>query len=509
MPQNVLVIDDEQHLCGLFTEILSRDEHRVQTANSGGDGLALFGADDADFGLVFLDMMLPDMTGIDVLREIKKRRPQTPVVMVTGYATKESAVEAMRLGAYDYLSKPFNISDVSLIASRALERNRLIDENHYLRDELKQRYNFDNVVGSSDQIQAAYVLAAKVANQNATVLITGESGTGKEMLARTIHYQSGRADKPFVKVNCAALPEHLLEDELFGHEKGAFTDAHAQRIGRFEWAHTGTLFLDEIGEIPLPIQVKLLRVLQEREFERIGSSKTIKVDVRIIAATNRDLHKAIADGDFRDDLFYRLNVVPIELPPLRERPEDIARLAHHFIDKYCLETGRETLKLDGAALGALQSNPWRGNIRELENCLERAVILAEDDTIEARHLLLSPDGGNMQATQTRAILAGLRGESDAPKIAATPLFGEVLPTLQQAQAALCVAAMERCGDNETEAARVLAISIETLRDLLPKKPSAQNDDALQKRATELAASTRSGGKSAPKKAPAKPRAAKK
>ena len=327
-------------------------------------------------------------------------------MLFRSFATKENAVEAMRLGAYDYLSKPFNIADVSLIANRAMERSRLIDENQFLRNELRERYNFDNIVGTGAGIQAAYVLAAKVANQNATVLITGESGTGKEMLARTIHYQSKRADKPFVKVNCAALPEHLLEDELFGHEKGAFTDAQNQRIGRFEWAHTGTIFLDEIGDISPNVQVKLLRVLQEREFERIGSSKTIKVDVRILAATNRNLQEAIESGAFREDLFYRLNVVPIELPPLRDRPDDIRVLAEHFIRKYCTETGRDIMQLTQEASDALQNNPWRGNIRELENCIERAVILAEDVTIEPRHLLLSPQSlvqGLIQNAQRLAV----------------------------------------------------------------------------------------------------------
>jgi Nif-specific regulatory protein len=501
--QNVLVIDDEQHLCELFSDILSRGTasgvaHRVQTANTGADGLAMLSDAPDEFGLVFLDMMLPDATGIEVLREIKRRKPHTPVVMMTGFASKDSAVEAMRLGAYDYLAKPFNIADVSLIAQRALERNRLIDENQYLREELRARYNFDNIVGSSEGIQSAYVLAAKVANQNATVLITGESGTGKEMLARTIHYQSGRADKPFVKVNCAALPEHLLEDELFGHEKGAFTDAHTQRIGRFEWAHTGTLFLDEIGEIPPSVQVKLLRVLQEREFERIGSSKTIKVDVRIIAATNRNLQTAISEGSFREDLFYRLNVVPIELPPLRERPEDVAQLAEHFIRKYCTETGRDVLKIDPDALRVLQQNQWRGNIRELENCIERAVIFAEDDTIEARHLLLSSTGMNLQNAvqnaQARAVspggltAGGAAGEAstDGSSIftvhtldgdAGIPSpFGGTLPTLREMEQALIAQAMERAAGDEVAAAKMLNVDLKMLRARRDQSQSAPQSE---------------------------------
>lgn len=458
--QPILVIDDEQHLCGLFTEILTRDGHSVITASKGADGLAKLSEAPLGIGLVFLDVKLPDMTGIEVLREIKRRSPSTPVVMVTGFATKESAVEAMRMGAYDYLAKPFNIADVSRVARRAMERSRLIDENRYLRDELRQRYNFDNIVGNSEKIQAAYVLAAKVANQNATVLITGESGTGKEMLARTIHYQSKRADKPFVKVNCAALPEHLLEDELFGHEKGAFTDASAQRIGRFEWAHTGTLFLDEIGEVPLSVQVKLLRVLQEREFERIGSSKTIKVDVRILAATNRDLEKAIAEGTFREDLFYRLNVVPIELPALRERPGDIAALAEHFVRKYAVETGRDAIHIGDEAMEVLQSNPWKGNIRELENCIERAVILVEDSVIEARHLLLAPAGATQNA-QARAV-------SSTQFAGATPktVDSELLPTMHEMQKKLVAQALQKSDNDQIIAARALDIPLAQLQEIL-------------------------------------------
>ncbi|HEX8551284.1 MAG TPA: sigma-54 dependent transcriptional regulator [Abditibacteriaceae bacterium] len=457
MPDSkVLVIDDEKPICLLIEGILAAEGLAVSKAHRASDGLASL--EETEFGVVFLDMGLPDMKGIDVLREIKRRQPHVPVVMITGNASKDSAVEAMRQGAYDYLAKPFNISDVALVAGRALERNRLIDENRFLREELRARYNFDNIVGSSEGVQAAYVLAAKVAAQNATVLITGESGTGKEMLARTIHYQSKRADKPFVKVNCAALPEHLLEDELFGHEKGAFTDASAQRIGRFEWAHTGTLFLDEIGEIPPSVQVKLLRVLQEKEFERIGSSKTIKVDVRILAATNKDLRAAIADGTFREDLYYRLNVVPIELPPLRERPEDVPQLAEHFIKKYA--DGKRNLEITDEAMKALQSNEWKGNIRELENCIERAVILAEDDRIETRHLLLSPDTKNVQLLQTLAVMP-TEGES---RLGRRRTDSAPLPTLREAEQNLIARALDRADGDESAAAEMLDITPEQLQE---------------------------------------------
>ncbi len=442
MPQSsVLVIDDEKKLAQLFVEILENEGLTVHVANKGGDGLAKLDELGEEVGMVFTDMKLPDMTGNDVLREIKKRREELPVVVVTGFATKDGAVEAMRLGAYDYLSKPFNIAEVSLIAQRALERSRLIDENRYLQSELMSRYKFETIIGDSEQMQTAYVMAAKVAKQNVTVLITGESGTGKEVLARAIHYQSARGDKPFVKVNCAALPEHLLEDELFGHEKGAFTDASAQRIGRFEWAHQGTLFLDEIGEIAPSVQVKLLRVLQEREFERIGSSKTIKVDVRIVAATNRDLGRAIAEGTFREDLFYRLNVVPIELPPLRDRPGDMPYLVNHFLKKYGEETGRRDMKVTNEAMACLKAHNWKGNIRELENSIERAMILAEGDEIGPRHLLL---GGALNA-----------GNTYMPNIAVP----KAIPTLAE----VVKMALDKCDGDEKEAAKLLDCDVKMVR----------------------------------------------
>ena len=440
---SVLVIDDEKKLAQLFVDVLETEGHKVHVAHKGEEGIAKLEELGDEIGMVFTDMKLPDITGNDVLREVKKRRPNLPVVVVTGFATKDGAVEAMRLGAYDYLTKPFNIADITLVARRALERNRLIDENKYLQNELMSRYKFETVIGDSEKMQAAYITAAKVAKSNATVLITGESGTGKEVLARAIHYQSKRADKPFVKVNCAALPEHLLEDELFGHEKGAFTDASQQRIGRFEWAHGGTLFLDEIGEVAPSVQVKLLRVLQEREFERIGSSKTIKVDVRIVAATNRDLSRAIAEGTFREDLFYRLNVVPVELPALRERPGDMPYFVNHFLQKYGEETGRPDMKVADEAMDSMKNHNWKGNIRELENCIERAMILAEGDQIETRHLLL---GGNLNG-----------GNSYMPNAATGAVAA--LPTLAE----LVKMALKKSGGDEKAAAKLLACDVATVR----------------------------------------------
>ena len=440
---SILVIEDDKSLAQMVVDILDTAGIHVHVAHKGSAGIEKLEELGSEIGMVFTDVKLPDTTGHDVLREVKKRRSDLPVVVMTGQATKDGAVEAMRLGAYDYLSKPFKMEEIILVAQRALERSRLIDENKYLQNELMNRYKFETVIGDSEKMQAAYVTAAKVAKSNATVLITGESGTGKEVLARAIHYQSKRADKPFVKVNCAALPEHLLEDELFGHEKGAFTDASQQRIGRFEWAHGGTLFLDEIGEVAPGVQVKLLRVLQEREFERIGSSKTIKVDVRIVAATNRDLSRAIADGTFREDLFYRLNVVPVELPALRERPGDMPYFVNHFLQKYGEETGRPDMTVADEAMEAMKSHNWKGNIRELENCIERAMILAEGDEIESRHLLL---GGNLNG-----------GNSYMPNAAVAN--ASKMPTLPE----LIKMALQKSGGDEMAAAQLLECDVETVK----------------------------------------------
>ena len=441
---SILVIEDDKSLAQLIVDVLETAGINAHVAHKGGAGIEKLDELGQEIGMVFTDVKLPDITGHEVLREIKKRRGDLPVVVMTGQASKDGAVEAMRLGAYDYLSKPFKSNDeIRIVANRALERSRLIDENKYLQEQLMKNYKFETVIGESEKMQSAYVTAAKVAKSSATVLITGESGTGKEVLARAIHYQSARADKPFVKVNCAALPEHLLEDELFGHEKGAFTDASQQRIGRFEWAHQGTLFLDEIGEVAPGVQVKLLRVLQEREFERIGSSKTIKVDVRIIAATNRDLSRAIADGTFREDLFYRLNVVPIELPALRERPTDMPYFVDHFLQKYGEETGRPTMKVTDEAMDSMKSHNWKGNIRELENCIERAMILAEGDEIETRHLLLN---GNLNG-----------GNSYMPNAAITN--AAKIPTLPE----LVQMALKRAEGDQSKAAQLLACDVETVR----------------------------------------------
>ncbi len=359
--KRILVVDDEAAICTVLEDLLGGPDADIVVVRDGKTALATA----ADrFDVAILDLSLPGASGLDILHEIKRHHPDTPVIIMTAYASIQTAIKALRQGAYDFITKPFDLDELQLLVERALERTRLIDENRYLLDELKSRYNFDNVIGHSREVQEAYLMAARVADSNASVLVLGETGTGKEFLARAIHYQSSRAEGPFIKVNCAALPEGLLESELFGHEKGAFTNAVARRIGRFEMADRGTIFLDEIGDITPATQVKLLRVLQEKQFERVGGSETLRVDVRVVSATNRDLEKAMRDGTFREDLYYRLNVITIQLPPLRERPDDLPTLVDHFIQKYNQETGRinpqvraiEAIRYDSMHIPIARSN---------------------------------------------------------------------------------------------------------------------------------------------------------
>lgn len=387
--KSILIIDDEAGLRDLMSRLFTDSGFETAVAPDGTSGLRM--ARENDYDLIILDMSLPKMSGLEVLENIKEDKPDVPVIMVTAYGSTQTAIEALRLGAYDFIAKPFDLDELQMTADRALAQRRVIDENRFLRNELKQKYGFDNIVGSTPEVQRAYVLAAQVAATNTTVLILGETGTGKEYLARTIHYQSPRASGPFIKVNCAALPESLLESELFGHEKGAFTHAVSRHIGRFEAAHKGTIFLDEIGEISPAVQSKLLRVLQEKQFERVGGSETLSIDVRVIAATNRDLIKAIADKEFREDLYYRLNVISLRLPPLREREDDIVLFANHFLKMYTHEMGKKAKSFSDEAQEALVSHQWPGNIRELQNAIERSVILCNGEIVRPEHLMLSPD----------------------------------------------------------------------------------------------------------------------
>ena len=375
----ILIVDDEPNYQIVLAEILRDEGYEVFTADSGLAGLPIVHSTDLD--LVVSDMKMPGMDGIEFLSKIKEFNRELPVILITAYAEVEKAVEAMRLGAFTYLAEPFSNQQLLASVTKAIEHYGLIREIRRLRDEATPRSGFGGMVGKSPSMRAVYQLIEKVAPTPSSVLITGESGTGKELVARAIHNLSPRKDEPFISVNCAALSEHLLESELFGHEKGAFTDAVAMRKGRFELADAGTLFLDEIGEMPPQLQAKLLRVLQEKCFERVGGSVTQHVDVRILAATNKDLKDEVEKGHFREDLYYRLNVIHIHLAPLRERVDDIPALVTHFIEKNSRNLGKP-LDISPEALRLLVSLPWDGNVRELENTIERAAILCNGDRIE-------------------------------------------------------------------------------------------------------------------------------
>jgi len=429
------VVDDEENIRNLLSQILRQEGFEVETASDGATGLRK--ASSGEFDLVLLDVRIPEKDGMEVLREIRREDPGAVVMIVTGYATLEMAVEAMRHGAFDYISKPFKKDELVVKVRRALEHEQLREENRKLHEELRARFKFEGIVGTSPKMQEVLRVAAAVAPTDATVLIYGETGTGKEILARSIHYQSPRAHGPFVAINCGAIPETLLETELFGHEKGAFTSAVGSRVGKFEAADGGTIFLDEVGDMSPAMQVKLLRVLQERTFERVGSNKPVRVDVRVIAATNKDLRQAIRDGRFREDLFYRLSVVPIELPPLRERVEDIPLLAQHFLEKYRQKYGKAVTGFTPQAVRKMRRYPWPGNVRELEFAVERAVILARTPEIWAEDLWLGGAGGDA-------------GE-------------ERLPSLADVERQHIVRVLQHTEWNLEEAAKVLGMSVAQLR----------------------------------------------
>ncbi len=372
--ERILVVDDEKNYLVVLDALLSEAGFTVDTAPSAAQALLMLEDDEPD--LVLTDMRMPHMTGLEFIGRLKPMYPELPIIVMTAFGTVENAVEAMKSGAVDYIMKPFENQELLLTIEKALKVKKLLSQNRLLREEVNRSQGLGQIVGSSKPMRQVFELVEKVAATKATVLITGESGTGKELIARAIHARSPRAEEAFVAVNCMALTETLLESELFGHEKGAFTGAVGRRKGRFELADKGTLFLDEVGEIATSLQVKLLRVLQERAFERVGGGSTITTDVRLVAATNRDLTQAVAQGRFREDLFYRLNVVRLELPPLRERKDDLPALVAHFVRKYALEMGRPAPEVSSEAMGRIMEHAWPGNVRELENALERAVIMA-------------------------------------------------------------------------------------------------------------------------------------
>lgn len=374
-PSVILVADDEPNIRRVFEALLVKDGHTVLVAENGKKALAIASTHSID--LLISDLIMPDASGVELLQKVKQLQPDCAAIIMTAYGSIKSAVEAMRLGAFNYIQKPFDLDEVRMMVRKALEFKALAAENQVLKQQLAGRVKLDTLDCVSSRMQDVYRTVERAADSRATVLIRGESGTGKELVARALHYNSKRAAKPFIAVSCAALPETLLESELFGYEKNAFTGAAGAKPGRFELANNGTLFLDEIGDIPLPTQIKLLRVLQEWEFERIGAVKTTKVDVRLIAATNKDLERALEEGKFRNDLYYRLNIVSIHLPALRERPEDIPTLTAHFLAKYNSQNERSIDVIEQKTLDLLVQYRWPGNVRELENVIERAVVLAD------------------------------------------------------------------------------------------------------------------------------------
>ncbi|MDR1626949.1 MAG: sigma-54 dependent transcriptional regulator [Spirochaetia bacterium] len=440
MKFNILIVDDEKNIREGLAQALEMDGYAIYLAADGREALRVFG--EAEIDLVITDLKMPNLSGEEFLRRIVADEPTVPVIILTGHGTIETAVNAMRDGAYDFLTKPVNLDHLSLLVKRALANRSMALQYRAMQSELEKKRGFANIIGTSPQLRRVFDLVEQVASSRAAVLITGESGTGKELIADAIHNLSNRRDKPFVKVHCAALAESLLESELFGHEKGAFTGALARKRGRFELAQMGTIFLDEIGEINPAVQVKILRVLQEKKFERVGGEETLEVDVRVIAATNKDLKKEIAQNRFREDLFYRLNVINIHLPPLRERKEDIPLLAAAFLKEFAAENGKHIEGIEPKAVSALYAYSWPGNIRELRNCLESAVVLCKTQTIGPEDLPPSvgnsPEGnfiritpGTRMADAEKAVILGTLGHLRGNKSRAAEVLGIGRKTLHR------------------------------------------------------------------------------
>ena len=438
--ETVLIVDDEKNYLVVLEALLGPEGYEILTAGSAEDAVRLI--QESDLDLMITDMKMPGTSGMELLEASKEIKPDLPVIMMTAYGTIEMAVEAMKKRAYDYITKPFQNEELKLTVKKALENYRLIKENRRLSQALSDRYKYGNIIGKSKPMQGIYEMISKVAQSKASVLITGASGTGKELIAKAIHYDSPRKDRPFISVNCGALTETLLESELFGHEKGAFTGALSMKKGRFELADGGTLFLDEVTDMPPPLQVKLLRVLQEMEFERVGGTKTIKVDVRVLSASNRNIKEVVAEGNFREDLFYRLNVINIEVPSLRERPEDIRLLVDHFIGKYRQDEGKERIELSPKAWKILFSYSWPGNVRELENVIERAVVLKADRVIGQEDLPTE--------------LSEKREEVEVERF--IPLDAPLQKTLEQIEEKLIRRALDQCDNVQSHAAEMLGIT---------------------------------------------------
>jgi DNA-binding NtrC family response regulator len=440
MKKRILVVEDEEKLRRVIELQLVSSGFEVDKAGTAEDGLKI--VDRAD--MVLTDLKLPGIDGLQFLALIRRQNSHVPVVVMTAFGSIETAVESMKAGATDFLLKPFSLDHLMQVVNKALEVRALRDENRQLKEELGRRYEFDNIIGRSGSMQEIFATIERVGPTRATVLLAGESGVGKDLIARAIHFHSPRRDRPLVKINCTAIPENLMESELFGYEKGAFTGANTTKPGKFEQADTGTVFLDEIGDVPGAIQVKLLRVLQEREFERLGSNVTRHIDVRVIAATNQDLRAALEQGTFREDLYYRLNVVPLNIPPLRERKPDIPFLANHFVKKLAPETGCRVESITDAAMEKLLGYHWPGNVRELENVIERSLVMATGTELDAADIKLeSAPRPRPQSGDTHFLPPGL--------------------SLDQYEQEIIREALRRADGNKSQAARMLGLTRNALR----------------------------------------------
>jgi DNA-binding NtrC family response regulator len=457
LKSRILIVEDEDKLRRVLELQLRSADFEVDQAGTAEEALKL--VDRAD--LVLTDLRLPGLDGLELIQAIRRQNTRTPIVVMTAFGTVETAVEAMKAGAFDFLTKPFSLDHMMAVIRKALDVRALQDENRQLKEELGHRYEFDNIIGRSPPMQEIFATIERVAPTRATVLLCGESGVGKDLIARAIHYHSPRRERPFVKINCSALPENLMESELFGYEKGAFTGANTAKPGRFEYADTGTAFLDEIGDVPPSIQVKLLRVLQEREFERLGSNKTRHIDVRIVAATNADLRAALEQGTFREDLYYRLNVVPINIPPLRERNEDIPFLAEHFVLKVAAANNSRVEEISEEAIQRLLGYHWPGNVRELENVIERSVVLCSSRRLETADIRLdsAPRAVRTQAAEPFQVPEGM--------------------TLDEYEQAIIREALRRAEGNKSQAARLLGLTRNALRYRLSQMGLENAKDAGQ------------------------------
>jgi len=448
---NLLIVDDEQSYRQLLTLVFEGDGHSIRTAKNGREALEMLQVEPAE--VIITDVKMPDMDGIELLRATREFLPDVGVVLMTAFATVDTAREAFKLGADDFIQKPFDVEELKVIVKKAFERQALINENRAFKRAQRERGSIKNIIGHSDKMQAVFQMIETVAEVQSTILVTGESGTGKELVARAIHDLSPRAEKPFISINCGAFTETLLESELFGYVKGSFTGANANRKGLFEAAHRGTIFLDEIGEMSPAMQVKLLRVLQERKVRPVGAHDEMPIDARVIAATNRDLKAMSEDGSFREDLFYRISVIPISLPPLRERAEDIAELVEYFINKFCQQQGRK-VSISQKAMQMLENYAWHGNVRELEHTIERAVALERTEEIQPERL---PDHiSNYNPTRIKA-------EFDLPDDGIN-----LVSHLENLEKTYVVEALKKTGGNQTRAAELLQIPVRSLRHLLDK-----------------------------------------